>query len=142
MPIAGFNASVTVATGRAATYVEMDGIKDFKIGDSRDLLDVSAFNDPTAVHARLAALRDVKLDISGDFEPADTAYTRLLGSYEAGETLCVKLYTSAVAPTSGFGYMLKIASLDISGAVDGKIDASFSLMADSAATTAIFTLAQ
>ncbi len=128
MPIAGYNSSITVATGRAATYVELDGIKDFKIGDSRDQLDVSAFNDPTNVHARLAALRDVKLDMGGDFEPADAAYLRLYAAYEAGDTLCVKLYTSAINPTSGFG------------AVDGKIDASYSLMADSTATVAIFAL--
>ena len=125
--IAGYNAAVTCATGSAGTFSAIQGIKSVKIGDSRDALDVTDFADGN-IHARIMGLRDLKLDLSGDYEAADTGFLKLQAAYNAGDDLCVNVFTSAVATTSGFSYVMKVASLDINGSVDGKLEVSASLM--------------
>jgi len=139
MALPGYSSLVSVSTSFAGTYSVMDGIKSFQIGDSRDLLDITAFNDQTA-RARLAALRDVKVTLSGDFEPSDTAYLKTLAAYQAGDTMVLEVLTSAVATTSGFRYLMKTESLDISGAVDGKVELSLSLMLDGSSGSSTFVL--
>lgn len=125
--LAAYNSLVTCATGAAGTFVTMQGIKSLKIGDSRDLLDVTDFADGN-IRARISALRDIKLDLSGDFETADPGWLRAFAAYQAGDDFMVNVYTSAVATTSGFSYVMKIGSFDINGAVDGKLEVSMSLM--------------
>lgn len=139
MAIAGFNSLVTCATGASATYASMNGIKDLSISDSRDLLDITDFADGN-VHARLAALRDISVSLSGDFEPADTGYLNLRSSYTTGVPLALQLFSSAVATTSGFAYLMLVESIDVSGAVDGKLEVSVSLSIDASSGTAIFAL--
>lgn len=139
MANAGYNALVTCATGAAATFTVLGGIKSMKISDSRDLLDITDFNDGN-VHARLAALKDIKVDISGDFEPADAGWLKLQACYDAGTDVALKLYTSAVATTAGYGYLLQIASIDINGSVDGKNEVSVSTMINTSSGTHSFAL--
>lgn len=129
MAIAGYNALVTASTGSAASanFVTIQGIKSFTIGDSRDLLDVTDFADSN-IHARLAALRDIKIDISGDYEGADAGWGKIQACYNAGLDVYVNVFTSAVATTAGFSYALQVANIDITGAVDGKVEVSASLM--------------
>jgi predicted secreted protein len=140
MTVAGHNSLLTCATGASATYVSINGIKSYKIGDSRDQLDITDFADGN-VHARLAALRDVKLDISGDYEPTDsTGWGKLQAAYNAGDDIAVQVFTSAVATTSGFCYLMKVGSIDINASADGKAEVSVSLMINASSGTAIFVL--
>ena len=139
MAIAGYNSAVTCATGAGATFTELNGIKSLSIGDSRDLLDITDFAD-TNVRARLAALRDVSVEISGDYEPSDAGWAKLRACYDAGTDCALKLYTSAAATTSGFGFLLQIGSIDINSAADGKAEVSVSLMINSSSGTSSFAL--
>lgn len=139
MAIAGYNSAVTAATGSGATFSEMGGIKSLSIGDSRDLLDITDFADGN-VRARLAALRDISCELSGDYEPTDAGLLKLLACRDAGSDVCLKLYTSAAAPTSGFGYIFQVASVDIDSTVEGKAEVSISLMINSSSGTHSFSL--
>lgn len=139
MAVAGYNIAITCATGIGATFTEIDGIKSLKIADSRDLLDITDFSDGN-VHARLAALRDISVDLSGDYEGADAGWAKLRACYDAGTDCALKLYTSAVATTAGFGYLLQIGSIDINGTVEGKAEVSVSLMINSSSGTHSFAL--
>lgn len=139
MAIAGYNSLVTCATGAAATFSNLDGIKSFSIGDSRDLLDITDFANGN-VRARLAALRDVSVEISGDYEAGDTGWAKLRACYDAGSDVALALYTSAVATTAGFGYLLQVGSIDINSSADGKAEVSVSLMINSSSGTSSFTL--
>lgn len=143
MAIAGYNSAVYCSTGFAAsstTFSELGGIKSFKIGDSRDLLDITDFQDAGNVHARLAALRDIQVDLSGDYEATDAGYLKLRAAYDAGTDLAVKLYTSAAAVTAGFGYVFQIGSIDINSSVEGKAEVSVSLMINVSSGTHSFAL--
>lgn len=140
MAIAGYNDLVTAATGASSTYVNVNGIKSFKIGDSRDMLDITDFADGNT-RSRLAALRDVKIDISGDYEPTDsTGWGKIQAAYNAGTQIALQVFTNAVATTSGFAYLLQIGNIDYSASVDGKVEVSCSLMIDASAGSAIFIL--
>lgn len=139
MAIAAYNSLVTCATGASATYTIINGIKSFKIGDSRDQLDITDFNDGN-VRARLAALRDVKVDLSGDYEPSDGGWAKLLACYTAGTAGVFQILTNATAPSSGFAYIMQIGGFDLNGAVDGKVEVSTNLMIDATSGTCIFIL--
>jgi predicted secreted protein len=139
MALPGYNSLVTCSTGASATYTQLNGIKSFKIGDSRDQLDITDFADGNT-RARLAALRDVKVDISGDYEPSDAGWLKFQAAYNAGTDVALQVFTSAVATTSGFAYVLAIGNIDYNGAADGKIEISASLMIDASAGSAIFIL--
>lgn len=140
MAIAGYQNLLSVATGDSATYVAINGIKSFSISDSRDLLDITDFADSN-VHARLAALRDVTVEASGDYELTDTTgWGKLRAAYDAGDDIIVQILTSAVATTAGFAFRMKAASIDISAAADGKAEVSVNLMINSSAATAIMVI--
>lgn len=127
MAIAGYNALVTASTGAAVAFTTVQGIKSFTIGDSRDLLDITDFADSN-IHARLAALRDIKIDLSGDYEGADAGWGKIQACYNAGTDVCMNVFNSAVATTAGFSYVLQVANINITGSVDGKVEVSCSLM--------------
>ena len=142
MAVAGYNSAIYCSTGFAAsstTFTEIQGIKSFKIGDSRDLLDITSFEDGN-VHGRLAALRDITVDLSGDYEAADTGFLKLKAAYDAGTDIAIKIYTSAVATTAGFGYVFQVASMDINASVEGKAEVSMSLMVNASSGTHSFAL--
>ena len=142
MPIPGYSCAIFCSTGFAATsaaFSEINGIKDLKLSDSRDLLEIQDFADGN-VKARLAALRDISLDISGDYEGADTGFLKLKACYDAGTDCAVKIYTSAVATTAGFGYVFQVANIDINATVDGKAEVSMTLNVNSSSGTHAFAL--
>lgn len=138
MAIAGYKSLVTCATGSGATFSALDGIKSFAISDSRDELDVTDFLDGGNVRARLSALRDVSLELSGDFEPSDTGYAKLRACYDNGTDVAVIVYASAEATTAAFQYLMKIGNIDINAAVDGKAEVSISMMINSSSGTSTF----
>jgi predicted secreted protein len=141
MALAAYGALVTCATGASATYSSLNGIKDFSIGDSRDLLDITDFVDGGNIRSRLAGLREVSIDISGDLEPTDTGYLNLRAAYEAGDTCAIQVwYNHGSAATAGVAYLMKVASLETKGAVDGKLEISASLMIDASSGTSVLAL--
>lgn len=139
MALPGYDALLTCATGVSATYTSLNGFKNFTISDSRDALDITDFADGT-VRGRLMALRDVSLDLSGDLEPTDTGYLNLKAAYEQGDDVFIQVYTRATTATAGVCYRLKVASIEIPGAVDGKLEVSASLMINASAGTAIMSI--
>ena len=141
MAIAGYNVLVTVATSASSTYAVWNGIKSFKIGDSRDQLDITDFNDGN-VRARLAALRDVKVDASGDYEPGDTGCQRVQACYTAGTSCVIQVIipTPGGGQSTGFAYILQIGNIDYNASVDGKVEIASNLMIDATSGTAIFSL--
>lgn len=139
MALPGYDALLTCSTGVSETYASLNGFKQFSVGDSRELLDITDFADGN-VHARLAALRDVSLEISGDLEPTDTGYLRLKAAYEAGSDIIVQVYSRATVATAGFAYRLLVGNLDVEGSVEGKLEVSASLMINASAGTAIMAI--
>ncbi len=136
MALPGYSVLVTASTGQAVTFSTVQGIKSFKASDSRDLLDTTDFADGN-IHARLAALRDIKLDLSGDYEPSDTGWQKIKACYDAGADVSINVYTSAVATTSGFNYVMQVASFDINASVEGKAEVSVSMMVNATASSVL-----
>lgn len=134
MALAGHDIVVTAATGASVTAIALDGIKSITVSDSRDLLDVTDFADGN-VRARIAALRDYSVSMSGDFEPADTGYLLVKACYENGNTLWVRKHMGGAAGASvGFMYPVLIESLEVTGAVEGKLELSVSTQASTGTT--------
>jgi predicted secreted protein len=132
MALAGHQALVSAASSVSGSYAALDGIKQFSVSDSRDLLDITDFRD-AIVRARIAGLRDYQVTLSGEFEPSDTGYQTLKGCYEAGAIASISvLYNSSV--TAGFGYPIVIESMEISAGVDGTVEVSLSGSASSGTT--------
>lgn len=121
---AGFSAIVSVATAAtSATYSVTDGIKQFSIGDSNDLLDITDFAD-SRLRRRIAGLRDVQIDLDGDLEITSAAYLKLRAAYEAGTAVGIQILYDG---TNGVSYSMIVESLERSGAVDGLVEVSVSL---------------
>lgn len=146
MAIPGFDSLVTCTTGASVSatgFQAMNGIKNFTISDSRDLLDITDFTDQN-IRARMAALRDVSLDLSGDLEAADVGWLRMRAAYDTGDTCAVQVFVHATSgnftATYGFAYAMKVESMEISAAVDGKPEVSISLKIDGSAATPILQL--
>ena len=134
MALAGHDIVITGATGASVAGTSLDGIKSVTVSDSRDLLDTTDFADGN-VRARIAALRDYSLSLSGDFEPADGGYLRLRAAYDAGQVFWVRVHMGGAAGASvGFMYPILMESLEITGAVEGKLEVSISGQASNGTT--------
>lgn len=150
MAFPGHLALVTSATGTILTgsgsYSTINGIKNLQIQDSRDLLDITDFNDVN-VHARLAALRDVKVTISGDYENFGTTtagWNNIAAAFAAGNNCALQMFLSAscsgFAQTQGFAYTFLVESIAYNAAVDGKVEISVALAIDASSGTPILVM--
>lgn len=133
MAFAGHNSVVSAATGSAATYTAIDGIKQFSISDGRTLLDITDFSDIDIV-ARLYGLRDFSVSVSGDYEPTGTGWANLQHQYLSGSPLFVKVLPTS---TTGFHYELLVESFSISASVDGSAEVSAVLQANGKTPTLV-----
>lgn len=111
----------TAATG--VTYLTMDGIKNFSIGDSSDMLDITDFAD-SRLRRRIVGMRDLNVSLDGDLEAANTGYLLLRAAYEAGDDVGVKILHDG---TNGVVYTMVVESLERSASVDGTVEVSISL---------------
>jgi predicted secreted protein len=103
--------------------VELDGINQFSIGLSRDMLDTTDFVGG-AFRQRIAGLKDFPISFSGDFEPADAAYVLLRTAWTNGTTVFARILPDG---TNGFEVECRVPNMEFSGSVDGKNEASFTL---------------
>ena len=150
MALPGFNALVTSATGTILTgsgnYSTVNGIKNFSISDGRNLLDITDFADANVV-GRIAALRDIKITIAGDYENFGTTtagWNNIASAQAAGNPVAMQIFlnstTVSFGPTQGFAYTLLVESIAYNAAVDGKVEISVALAIDASAGTAVLTL--
>lgn len=123
MAIAGFNSLVSVATGVSATYVPVDGIKQFSVGDSVDMLSIEDFSDSN-LRRRLAGLRDVTISISGELETTNSGWAMAKASYDAGAIVYVMVQSSA---TNGYTYAMLADSFEVSAGVDKTVEVKVDL---------------
>jgi predicted secreted protein len=123
MALPGHNVVISSASGTTATFTAMDGIKSFTIDDGVNLLDITDFASSN-VHARLAALRDFSIKLSGEFEVGDVGYTNVRTAFDNGLYCGIKILWGG---TAGFSWPVKCESISITGAVDGKLEVSLSL---------------
>jgi predicted secreted protein len=132
MAVAGYKLLVTCATGASATYVSMDGIKEFSLSDSNDLLDTTDFVEANTdrVRSRIAGLRDATLSLSGDLENADNGLLRARAAYRAGDNMTFQVWFNTGASSAGFALITRIESIEYSGSVEDKLQVSISASVD------------
>ncbi len=115
--------------GAFAGEQTLNGINDISFGLNKTLVDISAMNGSNDHIARLAALKDFPLSVSGFFDPADPAYVYLQADFTAGsDTLSCKVYYTNAA---GFEIYAIVESIDFSASVDGAMEVSVNLQSNS-----------
>lgn len=129
MAVSGYASLVTCATSASSPYVPLAVGADYRVADSRSLLDVTRLG--AGVRSRLSRCdRDVGLTLSGALEPSDAGYTLVRAAYYAGTPLVFQVFTSATGATSGFVFQSRIASLTTSGDTDGRVDFELEALLD------------
>lgn len=134
MALPGYNVMISVSTGASATYSEFDGIMNFSIGDSNEMLDITDFAD-SRLRRRIAGLRDIQVSVDGDLEPAAAAYLKLRAAYVAGEATILQVLIDSnlsAASRSGAAYSMLVENLERSAGVEGKVAVSVSLQHEGA----------
>jgi predicted secreted protein len=132
MALAGHQTLVSAASTTSGAYFVLDGIKQFSVSDSRDLLDITDFKD-AIVRARIVGLRDYQVTMSGEFESTDTGFQVLRGCYEQGVIASIAILHNT-GTTAGYGYPIMLESMEISAGVDGTVEVSISGSASSGTT--------
>jgi hypothetical protein len=111
-------------------FADVDGINSIDIGDSTDMLDTTDFAD-SSFRRRLAALRDVQIGLSGDYEPGDTNGMVLLKTqYDAGAVVYVHFLPTGAYAGGGYEYKMLVSDFSIAASVEDKITVSITLMLD------------
>jgi len=123
MAIAGHLATVSISTVASISFTELDGIKQFSIGDASEPLDITDFAD-SRLRRRIVGLRDLTASLSGDVEAADPAYTLLRGRYTAGLPICLRVLHDG---TNGLVAEFVVTELSREASVDGLVTISVSL---------------
>ncbi len=126
MAIAGFDLTVSIATGASATYSELDGAISVDLSDGREALDITDFRDSN-LRRRIMGLRDLSASIDGDLEIADTAYAHLKHCYTNGLPVILRQTVVVSGATHGLAASMLVESLERSASVDGKVEVSISL---------------
>lgn len=124
MPLAGHPIVVEVSNDDI-TYNEVDGLNDVSFSPNRDLADVTAFNDADDAKRKLGLLRDVSVNVSGDYESGDAnGQKRIRDRFDDAADLWVRIRfdPTAGAGLQGFKVKTKVESSEISTAVDGKVE--------------------
>lgn len=120
MANAGYKVKVELSDDDT-TYVEVDGIKSFNIGDERVELDITDFKTVGILREKLMGLRDMTFSISGDYVDADPGQELFLAAADSTDDnpiLWLRVLFNGVA-----GVKLKVtaASSSISGEVEGLV---------------------
>ncbi|QDP63945.1 MAG: hypothetical protein Unbinned3992contig1000_59 [Prokaryotic dsDNA virus sp.] len=111
----------------------LGGVNDISFGLNKTLVDISAMDGTSDHVARLAALKDFPLSVSGFFDPSDAAYVYLQTQFTTGGTLVMKLYY-----TNAAGFTLTsvlVESIDFSASVDGAMEVSVSMQSNADVST-------
>lgn len=112
-----YRADTTAPTGSD----EVDGIMEFTANISRETEETTDFADDGGFKTRIAKLKDSSVDMSGDYEEADTIQDLLRSHWAAGTTgyLTVHMNPAAAAGSKGWRIPVIIESYTASGAVGG-----------------------
>jgi predicted secreted protein len=116
---AGKNLRVKVSptVGGAGTYTLVAGAKNATMTQNGQTLDVSAFG--AAAVEKILGLRDATYSLSGNYEGGDTNGQVAIRSALADTTLWIQFLPDG---TTGFKQEVKVASFDITAAVDGIVE--------------------
>lgn len=131
MAIAGFDLTVSIATGASAVYSELDGAISVDLSDGRDPLDITDFKDSN-LRRRIMGLRDLTASIDGDLEVADTAYAHIKHCYANGLPVILRQTVVISGATHGLAASMLVESIERSASVDGKVEVSISLQHEGA----------
>lgn len=123
MATAGHLLVVSVATNASATLTELPGIKNISIGDSSEMLDVTAFSD-ARLRRRIVGLRDLTLSMDGDVKVDNAVYNLLRTLYKNGTATTIEI---KVDGTNGVKADFVIGSMERSASVDGLVEVSISM---------------
>lgn len=130
MPLAGHPVAVYYkATSGAYAGSEVDGIKNVTYSPTLDMLDVTDFADTTGAKLKIGGLKDGSIKLSGNFEMADVPQALIrtnAGDGVVGYATCIFNPTGSVG-SKGFQVAVKVASFEITSAVDGTVDFSADL---------------
>ena len=120
---------LNLAGGGAHT---LNGINDISFGLNKTLVDISGMDGTSDHIARLAALKDFPITVSGFFDPADAAYVYAQTQFVSGGSMLVDVYTTN---SNGFRVTAIVESIDFSASVDGAMEVSISMQSNSDLTT-------
>lgn len=139
MALAGY-ATIVYAKASSSSVVsgdELDGIKNIEYGPTLDQLDITDFKDTGNARAKLSALRDGTISLSGDCVMSDAPQGVLRTAATDGSSvwISVEFDPSGSSGSKGFKVECKVADYKISSAVDGIIQFSCSLQFTAAPTT-------
>ena len=100
------------------TYAEVDGITDLSFGPSRDMLESTDFKDTSGAKTRLAGLKDGTIQVSGDYESADTGQATILSRWADGAACWAKILWNG---STGHKVACIVESFQIAASVGGKV---------------------
>lgn len=112
------------ASADDVTYNEIDGLNDFSFGPNRDSLETTDFADTSGAKTRLLGLKDGTIQLSGDYESADTGQSRLTTLWASGATCYIKVLWNG---STGHKVPCVVESFEIRGSVGGKVEFSATL---------------
>ena len=132
MAIAAHPAVVDVSTDDI-TYNEVDGINDFSFDPGVDILDTTDFKDTSGAKTKIVGLQDTSVEISGDYEDADTNGQNIIRTgFLNGTSVYIGFKYDG---TDGYKVQCLVESFSITGSVDGKVEWSASLTSIGAVST-------
>lgn len=105
---------------------EIAGQIQFSVNISHELHDVTTFIAATD-RVRTAKLRDATFTLSGFYEAGGTPFDALMTAALAGGIIYVSVLYNGKTSASGHAFQLRVESTEISGSVDGMIEASFTM---------------
>ena len=129
MAVPGYSLLVTAATGISATYMSIDGVKDFSLSDADDLLDITDFMGANVARTRqrIVGLRDATLSLSGDLESTATGFAFVRAAKRAGAcSVAFQIWLNTGTSSVGFALVAAIESIEYTGNVEGKAEVSIS----------------
>lgn len=97
----------------------IDGINSLSFGPSRDMLEDTDFADTTGARTRFAGLKDGTIQISGDYEPSDTAQALIETQFNNGGPYFVRILWNG---TAGHEVECIVENFEISADVGGKVE--------------------
>jgi predicted secreted protein len=136
MAKAGYLEEVYVRTDTTAPSAsdKIDGILEFNLVRSSDMLETTDFKNGTGYKERIQGLKDTSIDMSGHYEASDTIQALLRTAYSGGSDVYVTIYVdpAASAGSKGFRTQCKVESYESKGSVNGTADFSCKLVGLSA----------
>ena len=107
-----------------SSYSEVDGINDASFDPVREVLETTDFKDTTGARTRMLGLFDTGIEVSGDYESADTGQALIRSSFTSGATIYAKFLWNG---STGHKVACVVSAWSIKAGVDGKVEFSVTL---------------